>query len=75
MGECVLVAGRLPVASATNITQIVTRLAGLSGVEARSEVMRIGSVMYRRLCVSELDVDRRQTADSQARESNFDEHK
>jgi hypothetical protein len=71
-GECVLVAGRLPVASATNITQFVTGFAYVSGVKACSEVMCSGCVMYRRLCVSEHDMDRRKTAGSQAPESNFD---
>ena len=68
-GECVLVAGRLPVASATNVTQIVMRFAYVSGVEACSEVTYSGCVMYTTLCVSELDVDRRKTSFLQAQES------
>ena len=65
----------MPVASATNITQTVMRFAYVSGVEACSEAMCSGCVLYRALCVSERDVARRNTAVSQAEESNFNEHK
>jgi hypothetical protein len=68
-------AGRLPVASATHITNTVMRFAYDSGVEACSEAMCSGCVLCRTLCVSERGVARRDRATSQAQESNFNEHK
>jgi hypothetical protein len=65
-GPCVLGAGRLPVASATDIAQTVMPFVYGSGVEACSEVTCSGCVKYRTLCASEHGVDRSKTAVPQA---------